>query len=218
ERSNNLHATGPQLGFFEMATPPAKVSIDGTHIFFRCDYFNPHNRFVQDRLCLLDRILKCERAGDDKCTLIRIDFVKATIDQAHSYVDHVIPGKIAALHRVMNALLSWLDELARNCSALDLVFENKTLAGRGLDFQFNVRVLSATAGLLLENLLTRRRLRNRFAVRHLGLSYVGLNSELALHAIDDDFKMQLAHAGNNGLAGLVVGRNIERRIFLRQPA
>src|SRR2546429_1388972 len=199
-----------------MPAPPAKVSIDGAHIFFRCHYFNPHDRFEQDRLGLLHCILKCERASDNKCALIRINLVEATIDQAHFYVDHVVPGKITALHGVMNALFSRLDELARNCSALDLVFENESLTWRWLDLQFDVRVLPTTARLLLENLFTGRCLRNRLPVSNLRLADIRLDAELAFHTIDDDFQMQLAHAGDNRLSGFMISRNIERRIFLRQ--
>ena len=38
------------------------------------------------------------------------------------------------------------------------------------------------------------------AVGHLRLADVGLHAELALHAVDDDFKVQLAHARDDGLA------------------
>jgi hypothetical protein len=34
-----------------------------------------------------------------------------------------------------------------------------------------------------------------------GLPDVGLDLELALHAVDDDLEVQLAHAGDDGLAG-----------------
>ena len=54
------------------------------------------------------------------------------------------------------------------------------------------------------------------AVRHLRLADVGFDAELALHAVDDDLQVQLAHAGNDGLARLFVGVHAERRVFLRQ--
>jgi hypothetical protein len=56
------------------------------------------------------------------------------------------------------------------------------------------------------------------AVGHLRRADVGFDAELALHAIDDDFEVQLAHAGDDGLARLFVGAHAERRIFLRQAA
>ena len=50
-----------------------------------------------------------------------------------------------------------------------------------------------------------RRLADRLAVGHLRLADVRLHLELAPHAVDDDLQVQLAHAGDDGLAGLLVG-------------
>ena len=72
-----------------------------------------------------------------------------------------------------------------------------------------MRVLAATTRLLLENLLARGGLGNGLAISNLGLADVRFHAKLAFHAIDDDFQMQLAHAGDNGLAGFMIGRNVE---------
>jgi hypothetical protein len=79
-----------------------------------------------------------------------------------------------------------------------------------------VAVLAAAAGLAHELALGFDRAADGLAVGHLRLADVGLHLELALHAVDDDFEVQLAHAGDDGLAGLLVGVHAERRIFLRQ--
>ncbi len=55
-------------------------------------------------------------------------------------------------------------------------------------------------------------------VGNLRLADVGLDAELALHAVDDDVQVQLAHPGNDGLRGLLVGLHPERRVFLGQLA
>ena len=60
-------------------------------------------------------------------------------------------------------------------------------------------------------------LANRFAIRHLRTADVGLHVVFAQHAVDDNFQVQFAHAGNQCLSGIGLGRNAERRIFLRQP-
>src|SRR6201989_1267721 len=52
----------------------------------------------------------------------------------------------------------------------------------------------------------------------LWLSDVGFHAEFALHAVDDDFQVELAHAGNDGLARFLVGAQAERRIFRGQAA
>ncbi len=53
-----------------------------------------------------------------------------------------------------------------------------------------------------------------FAVGDLRLAGVGLDLEFADHAVPDDFEVQLAHAGDDGLAGLFVGEDAEGRVFL----
>jgi len=80
-----------------------------------------------------------------------------------------------------------------------------------------MRVLTATAGLLLENFFTGRRLRNRLAVkRTCGLPTFASTPNSRFHAIDDNLEVQLAMPADDCLAGFLVRRNIKRRIFLRQ--
>ena len=47
-------------------------------------------------------------------------------------------------------------------------------------------------------------LRDRLAVGNLRLAHVGLDLELTLHAVNQDVEVKLAHAGDDGLAGLLV--------------
>src|SRR5690606_34584686 len=51
------------------------------------------------------------------------------------------------------------------------------------------------------------------AIRHLRCTNVGLNLELAPHAIDEDVEVKLAHALDDRLARFMVGRDAERRIL-----
>src|SRR5205814_8620847 len=97
----------------------------------------------------------------------------------HFDVNQVIAGEIPAFHGIVNALFGRLDELARNCAAFDLAREHKAFAGRRLNLELDARVLSAATGLLLENSYSGSRLRNAFAIGHLGLAHVGFNAELA---------------------------------------
>ena len=55
-----------------------------------------------------------------------------------------------------------------------------------------------------------------FTVGDLRTTNVRLNAKLALHTVDDDLQMQLAHPGDDGLTGLFVRVQAERRIFRRQ--
>src|SRR5437868_974372 len=60
------------------------------------------------------------------------------------------------------------------------------------------------------------RARQRFLVRDLWLAHRRFDTELALQTIDDDLEVQLAHAADDDLAGLLVGVDAERRIFRHQ--
>ena len=86
---------------------------------------------------------------------------------------------------------------------------SKSFSGIRLHAQLHARILAAAAGLLLVRVLVFRRLADGFAIRHLRLADVRAHVELALHAVDDDFQVQLAHAGKNRLAGLGIGRYLE---------
>jgi hypothetical protein len=37
----------------------------------------------------------------------------------------------------------------------------------------------------------------------------GFDAEFALHAVNDDFKVKLAHSGDDRLSGFVICRNLE---------
>ncbi|MNT88751.1 hypothetical protein D3C72_2293630 [compost metagenome] len=67
-------------------------------------------------------------------------------------------------------------------------------------------VLSLAAGLAHELAIhIADLLADGFPVGHLRFADIGLDVEFALHAFDEDLQVQLAHAGDDGLAGLVVG-------------
>ena len=57
---------------------------------------------------------------------------------------------------------------------------------------------------------------DRLAISDLRLAGVGVDLEFAQHAVANDFEVQLAHAGDDRLAGVFVGEDAEGRIFFRQ--
>ena len=57
---------------------------------------------------------------------------------------------------------------------------------------------------------------DRLFVGHLGLTDVGFDLEFAAHAVHQDVQVKLAHTADDGLAGLMVLADLERRIFLGQ--
>ena len=66
-------------------------------------------------------------------------------------------------------------------------------------------VLAAAAGLAHELAFLLDGVADGFAIGDLRLADVGLDLELALHAVDDDLEVQLAHARDDRLAGFLVG-------------
>ena len=100
-------------------------------------------------------------------------------------------------------------------AALDLVDELEALAGRGLEVDEDDPELARAAGLAHElafDLLDRAA--HRLAVGDLRAPDVRLDAELALHAVDQHLEVQLAHARDLGLAGLLVGAHLEGRVLL----
>ena len=58
-----------------------------------------------------------------------------------------------------------------------------------------------------------RAARNGFSISDLRFASVGVDFEFAEHAVANDFQMQLAHSGNDGLAGVLVRVDTECWIF-----
>ena len=99
---------------------------------------------------------------------------------------------------------------------MDLVDELVAAAGPGgLERDHDVRVLATTTGLAhVAQLDLLDRHRDRLAVRDLRLADVRVDAELAHHAVDEHLEVELAHAGDDRLAGLVVGVDLERRVLV----
>jgi hypothetical protein len=79
-----------------------------------------------------------------------------------------------------------------------------------------VAVLTASASLAHVTPFAIRRTGERLLVGDLRLADARIDAELALQAVDDDFEVQLAHAADDDLAGLLVGVDAERRILRHQ--
>src|SRR5690606_30198291 len=84
------------------------------------------------------------------------------------------------------------------------------------DLEHAVSVLAATAGLADEAAFAARRAADGLAVGDLRPAGVRLDFVLALHAVDDDLEVELAHPGDDRLPGLLVEADAERRVFLAE--
>src|SRR6185312_142786 len=138
--------------------------------------------------------------------LRRVDVVVAAVDELDANVDDGVAGEDAAAHRFADSLVDRLDVLLGDLASDDLVLED--VAGAGLlrvQVDDGVAVLPRAARLpdeLALDLLGR--LGDRLAVRDLRAADVRLDVELALQAVDDDLEVELAHAGDDRLARLLV--------------
>src|SRR5271156_100261 len=122
------------------------------------------------------------------------------------------------MQRLANALLSRLDEFLRNHTAPDGVDKLEALA-RLVRLKANLHVAVVARSTCLANVLAFRLggLANRFAERDARLANIGVNLVLALHTIDKNFEVQLAHATDDGLTRIDVSVNLEGRVLIGQP-
>jgi hypothetical protein len=133
------------------------------------------------------------------------------------HIDQGISGENSAFHRFLDSLFDRFHEFLRNRSANGVVLKLEALT-RLLrnETDLDVSVLTASTRLTDVFAFSFGGLADGLAIRNLRLANVRLNVELAHHAIDDDFEVQFAHALDDRLTAVVIGRNPERRIFLRQ--
>ena len=104
-------------------------------------------------------------------------------------------------------------------AADDLVLDRDALAAfLRHHVEYDVAELTATARLLGQLAVAFAGLGDGLAIGDLRRTGVGLDVELAAHAVHDDVEVQLAHAGDDRLAGFLVGLDREGRIFLDQAA
>src|SRR6185437_4403800 len=123
----------------------------------------------------------------------------------------------STFERFLNTLIHRLDVFPRNYAANNLVDEFVSLAGfLGIQLDLDVTVLTAAAGLANVLALGLGMLANRLAIGNLRLTDVGLDLVLAHHAVNDDFKVQLAHTADDRLPAVGIGVNLEGGIFLGQ--
>src|SRR3989338_1293948 len=217
---------------FYLAALAGEIARDVTHELLRHNDLNAHDGLENDGFRFARRFLERHRCGDLKGDFRRVDIVILAVVEVHRDVDHREAGEEAAGHRLAHALLHRRNVFLRDDAALDVVDEFKMVFARKILCYFlslferlhllhtnlHMAILTATAGLF--DIFTFRfsGTKDCFAIRHLRLPYIRQHVEFALHAVHEDFQMQLAHAGNDTLACLVVGCDTERRVLVREFA
>ncbi len=141
--------------------------------------------------------------------------MEGAVEELHLDVFDRIARQNAVAHGLDYPLLHRPDVFFRDDAAHDgvLEFESFPLFVR-LQLDPDVAVLAPAAGLADELPFGLDLLPDRFLVRHLRLADVGFDLKFPLHPVDDDFEVQLAHAADDVLPGLLVRVDAERGIFL----
>ena len=211
-------AGGAVLGLLvlDLAAAAVQVADDVAHILVRDDDVDLHDGFHDDRVALLHGFLESHGAGDRERHFGRVDFVVRAVPQGDLAVHDRITGQNAGLHRTLDTLIDRRDILLRDRAANNAVDELVTLAGVGLQLDLDMTVLALTAGLAGVLGFLVGFLADGLAVGDLRGADVGFDLELTQQTVDDDLQMELAHAGDDGLAGLFVGPGLEGRVLFRQ--
>src|SRR5512142_1451596 len=213
---DDLHA-GAIAHLLDGAALGGEVADDVAHELLGGEHLDLHDRLEEDRSGLLAGVLERHGTGDLEGDFVRVDVVVGAVVDGDLHVDDRVAGLDAAIERFLHALLDGGDELARDGAAGDLVDELVAFAaGLRLDPQVTMAVLAAAARLLDVLAFGLGVLGDGLAVRDLRPAHVAFHLVLALHAVDDDVEVKLAHAGNDELVGLFVGPDAERRVLFGQ--
>mmetsp|Transcript_13376 Transcript_13376/g.27623 ORF Transcript_13376/g.27623 Transcript_13376/m.27623 type:complete len:447 (+) Transcript_13376:96-1436(+) len=194
------------------------VSEDVAHVLLRGGNVDLHQGFHETRLGLAQALARrgasCDLEGHDA----GIDVVVGAVGEGGLHAEDGETGDDSGAEDGLDALLDAGDVLLGDVAALDVGLELEVhgallveLLGREGDL--DARVLAGTSGLLLVGVVDIGRLGDGLAVGDLGGADVGLDVELALHAVDDDLEVKLAHALDDGLPGLLVAAEPEGRVL-----
>src|SRR4051794_36132085 len=212
---------GALLHRLDHPAPGVQVPDDVTHVVLGRDDLDGHHRLEQGRAGLAGGLLEDHRAGDLEGHLRGVDLVVLAVQQGGLDAHDRVASEDAVLHGVLDALVDRGDVLPRDPTAGDSVLEfvGRRVAAdlERLQGDLHLRELTRPTGLLLVGVVVLLDgLADRLAVGDLRLADVGLDLELAPHAVDEDLQVQLAHAGDDRLAGLLVEPDLEGRVLLGQ--
>ena len=189
-----------------------------TGVVFRCFHLNGHHGFQDNGRGFACSFFKAEDSRHLERLLRRIHIVVRTEGQTHFDIDYRVASQNARVEGFFDAFLYRRNVFTRNHTAFDFVHELKAFARLlRLQGEDHMAVLTFTTRLTHKfAVYIGNRFAYGFAVRNLGLAHIGFHIELALHAVHDDFQVQLAHTGDDGLTRFFFGANTERRIFSGQ--
>src|SRR5690606_377855 len=204
---DSLAATDHVVHALDHAATRGQIAHHGAGVVFGSFHFHGHHGLEDHGVGLAAAFLETEDGSHLERQFVRVHIVVRTEVQRDLDVDHRVAGQHALRHGFVDTLFDRGDVFARNHTALDGVDELDALAGFvGFDLQHHVAILTLTTRLAHELAFgIFDGLADGFAVGHLGLADVGFDTEFALHAVNDDFQVQLAHTGDDGLTRFFVG-------------
>src|SRR5205823_8995915 len=176
--------------------PAAAVEIadDVAEILLRRYHFDLHHRLEDLDAGLLRRFAHRTAAGDLERQRRGVDVVILAVEQVNRKVDDRNADQRTRFSGLAHALLDRRNIFLRDVAALDLIEELKASAAlAGDDLHLHFAELARAARLLLVGVGELDRLREIFAIGDLRSADIGLDLELALHAVDEDLEVKLAH-------------------------
>src|SRR3569833_4697779 len=203
-----------------LATTAVQVADDVTHVVLRSGDLDGHHRLQQRGVGLAGRLLERHGTGELERQLRGVDAVAGAVLQSDLDADQRVSGEHAELGRLLAARVDRRDVLPRDAATGDLVLELVAVAAAAerFDVDDDAAELARATRLLLVGVLDLLHLAaNGLTVGDLRPADVRLDLALTLHAVDQHLEVQLAHAGDDGLPGLLVGPHLEGGVLLGEP-
>src|SRR5665647_218308 len=202
----------------DLATARVEVADHVAHVDLGRTHLDGHHRLEEHGVGPPYGLLQNHGAGDLEGHLGGVDVVVAAVEQRGLDADQRVAGQDTELHGVLDPVVDAGDVLARDPATGDLVLELVRLAFGHVqrrEGHLHLGVLARTTGLLLVHVVELDDLAtDGLAVGDLRLANIRLDVELAAHAVHEDIEVELAHAGDDRLTGLVVLADLERRVLL----
>jgi hypothetical protein len=216
----DLDLGDPALGIRAQDLAPAAgdVADDVAHVLVGDVDVHGHDRLEEGvRPLLLRGLLEGQGAGNLEGHFRGVDVVVGAVEECHAEVDHRVAGDQAARGGLLDALVHRRDELARDDAAHDAVDELVPLAtAPGLELDPAVAELATAAGLLLVPALDLRPALDRLAVGHLGRLEDHVDLVAALGLLDGYLDVQLAHAREEHVPGLLVAVEMQVDVLIEE--
>src|SRR3546814_113962 len=202
------------VGALNLTATAVQIADNVAQIVLGRGDLNLHDRLEQLDAGLLGRLAHAAATGDLERQRRRIDVMIGAVIERRGEIDDREADQRSGLGDLANALLDRRNIFLRDVAALDFVLEDHALAAFArLDRELDPAELARAARLLLVGVVDVHLLRERLAIGDLRRADIGLDLEFALHAIDQDLEMELAHPLDDRLAALGIGRYPERRVL-----